>query len=219
VRRGITYPSRRSPNLISRSSSWRHCFGGWIGHLLSTQGRVLLIDLCLERPEVAALLDLEEAPNIYHLAHASQLSTLTGADLEAHIQWRDGLAVLPGIVQPSEREHLTDQFIEQVISQARSRYDYVVLDLGRPRAQLPRSITEGWLMWVISASPLGLAALDRAVGQLEAAECRWLKASCAVLNMTSAKSFRSVDRFLGSQYGIRVVGEQNSPRSPEAPIR
>jgi Mrp family chromosome partitioning ATPase len=52
---------------------------------LSAHRRVITIDLSLHRPEVAALLNLDESAGVHRLASRSRLAGVTGADLSGHL--------------------------------------------------------------------------------------------------------------------------------------
>jgi MinD superfamily P-loop ATPase len=175
---------------------------------LSADRRVLVADLYLERPEVAALLDVDESPNLYQLAYQSHLAAVKTADLEAQLHWRDGLAVLSGSwLLPEEQQELTDHVVDELLRAAMTSFEHVVVDLGRPRPVLPASLTEGVLVWVVTPSPLGMAALDRSITQLEAQGCAWRRSAKVVLNRVSDRSWQDVDRFIEREYGMEVAGE------------
>jgi MinD-like ATPase involved in chromosome partitioning or flagellar assembly len=183
-----------------------------LGAGLSSGSRVLVIDLCLERPEVAALLDVDEWPVHYQLAYQSRLAPVSPDELEARVQWRDGIGVLAGSwLPPGQREEITDRFVDGLLA-ACTRFDHVVVDLGRPRAALPASLTNGLLVWVVTPSPLGMAALDRSVRHLAGLGCEWRTSAKVVLNRVSDSSWRGVERFIEREYGMEVAG-----RIPLAP--
>src|SRR2546429_1470843 len=133
--------------------------------LLSRVARVLLLELS-PRPELAALLDLDESPNLVQLAYMARLGQVRVLDLEEHVQWREGLGVLIGSrAGRDRREEVSEQFLDSLFATAVSRFDQVVVDLGRSRAVLPAAVTAGALVWVVTPSPLGMAALDTAGGR------------------------------------------------------
>jgi hypothetical protein len=181
--------------------------------LLSRTGRVLLLELS-PRPELAPLLDLEESPNLFQLTYMSRLGQVRASDLDEHVQWRDGLGVLVGSrLRPEQREEITDHFVDGLLSTAASRFDHIVVDLGRPRSTLPAALTAGGLAWVVTPSPLGMAALDAAVDELVDSDCSWLSVARVVLNRVQDESWRDAESFIDREYGMRAAG-----RVPLAPI-
>jgi MinD superfamily P-loop ATPase len=181
---------------------------------LSEDRRVLAVDLSLERPEVAPLLNLDESSGMYQLACRSRLAAVSLGELDAHVQWRDGIAVLAATwLLPEQRQEITDRFIDDLMVAAASGFDHVVVDLGRPRPNLPSSIGNGTLLWVTAPTPLGLAALDRSIGQLELLGWGWRSAARVVLNRVSGRSWRGVDRFIEREYRMEVAGQL--PLAPE----
>ncbi len=175
--------------------------------VLSQAGRTLLVDLNLDRPEQAVLLDLDDSPNLFHLAYRSKLGPASSAELEDHLQWRDGIAVLPGIARSDDAVEVTDAFIDGLVATAARSYEHVVLDAGRPRLSLPSSLTAGVILWVIAPSPLGLAALDKAAGALEEAQSPWLARARVILNRVSERSLTGVERFVEREHGLRPAGQ------------
>lgn len=176
--------------------------------VLSQTSRVLLVDLCQHGSEVAPLLDVEDSPNVYELSFLARLAPVSANELECHVQWRDGLGVLAGIwPAPGQREEITDVFVEGLVSTAASRFDHVVVDLGRPRPALPSALASGALVWVVSPSPLGMAALDRTVAGLKEQQAAWLQSTSVVLNRVDERSWRDVERLIELEYGMRVVGK------------
>src|SRR5947207_1499689 len=122
--------------------------------VLSQTSRVLVIDLCPHGPEVAPLLDVEDSPNVYELSFLARLSPVSATELESHVQWRDGLGVLAGIWPAAgPHEEITDVFVEGLVSAATSRFDHVVVDLGRRRPSLAPALASGPLLWVVTPSP------------------------------------------------------------------
>ena len=101
---------------------------------LARRSRTLLVDLNPDRAELATLLDIDESRTIYHLAYASQLAPVSGEELEAQVAWREGLALLPGITEPSQVGQLQPALVRDLIQTAGRRFDRVVLDLGRASA-------------------------------------------------------------------------------------
>lgn len=176
--------------------------------VLSRTARVLLIDLCAHGPEVAALLDVEDSPGVYELSFLARLSPVSASDLEAHVQWRDGLGVLAGAwPHPGQPEEITDHFVEGLVSAARSRFDHVIVDLGRPPPTLPSPLADGGLVWVVTPSPLGMAALDRTIAGLVQQEAIWLRSAKVVLNRVDERSWHDVERFIGLEYRMPVAAQ------------
>jgi Mrp family chromosome partitioning ATPase len=175
---------------------------------LSEAHRVLAIDLNLERPELATLLDVDESPNVYQLAYQSRLGAVRGDELEAHMQWHDGMGVLSGAwLSPSQREEISDHFVDGLLTTAAASFDHIILDLGRTRGELPAALVGSTLAWVVTPSPLGMAALDGSVRQLEAPGCEWMGSAKVVLNRVSDRSWRGVERFIEREYGMEVTGQ------------
>jgi Mrp family chromosome partitioning ATPase len=174
---------------------------------LSASRRVLAVDLSLDRPEVAPLLNLDESAGLNQLASRSRLTAVTASELDAHVQWRDGIGVLVGTWRlPGQHEEVTGRFIEDLLTAATVGFDHIVIDLGRPRADLPPAIASGVLLWVATPTPLGLAALDRASSRLESTGCEWRRSAKVVLNRLTGRSWRGADRFIEREYGMEVVG-------------
>jgi Mrp family chromosome partitioning ATPase len=168
--------------------------------VLSRSGSVLFADLAAHGPEVAPLLDVQDIPNVRELSIVARLTPVDAADLEAAVQWRDGIGVLAGAA-----EKVADGFMQGLVIAAGSRFDHVVVDLGRPRPTLPAALAGGSLLWVVSPGPLGMAALDRAVAGLEEQEARWMPWARVVLNRVDERSWRDVDRFIAMEYRMQVV--------------
>ncbi len=175
---------------------------------LSEAHRVLAIDLCLERPEVATLLDMDESPNLYQLAYQSRLGAVRTDELETHAQWHDGMAVLTGNwLQRSQREEISDHFVDGLLAAGAAGFDHVIADLGRTRAELPAAVAASALIWVVTPSPLGMAALDGSMRQLEAHGSEWMGSAKVLLNRVSERSWRGVERFIEREYGMEVAGQ------------
>lgn len=183
-----------------------------LASVLSRTARVLLIDLA-PRPEVAPLLDVDEVPNVYELSFLARLSPVGASDLEAHVQWKDGLGVLAGIwLLPWQREEITDTFVDGLIGTATSSFDHVVVDLGRPRAGLPPALTGGALLWVVTPRPLGMAALDRALVSMDGERPTWPQSAKVLLNRVDGQSMREAERFIEHEYDMPVVGRVPAAR-------
>jgi hypothetical protein len=198
----------RSPiTVVSARPDGASSVAAAVAAVLSRFGRTLLVDLNLDRPEQAALLDLDESPNVFHLAYRSKLGPAGPAELEDHLQWRDGIAVLPGIARADDAVEVTDVFVDGLVATATRSFERVVLDGGRPRPVQPSSLAAGLILWAVAPSPLGLAALDKAVGLLEEARCEWLPRSRVLFNRVSNSSLTGVDRFVEREHNLRPTGQ------------
>ena len=175
--------------------------------LLSASSRTLLCDLNLERPEIAPLLDLDDSKTVYQLAYGAQLAPVTADELEGHVSWHEGTAILPGASNPGEAALISDHFLQSLLETAARRFEQVVLDLGRVRTGVPAALRDASLLWVVAPSRLGLAAFDRAWRRLAAEEATWPTAAGVVLNRVGPHSLGSVPAFLERNYGIQILGE------------
>jgi len=180
---------------------------------LSARSRTLLVDLNLECPEVAPLLDVGCSKTVYHLAYNAQLAPVSPDELEEHIGWRDGLAVLPGITHPEHSERITDHFLTGLLEAAGRRFENVVMDLGRVRLVLAQPLTSKSLLWVVQPSPLGMEALERTFRRIEDRSASWLPATRLVLNRVSEHSLAGAERYLGEEYGLEVAA--SLPDTPD----
>jgi MinD-like ATPase involved in chromosome partitioning or flagellar assembly len=179
----------------------------------AAESRALAIDADVQRAELAALLDLEETPGIYELAYQSRLSPVRPDELESHVQWRDGVGVLPGVRHRENADELTEHFMSALLSCASATFDWVFIDSGQ-RRELNRAPAGGRAahVFVLCPTPLGLSAFDKMIRELEAEDTDW-RAGLVVLNKVSKRSFRGVDTFIEQRYGLRVVGAL--PWAPE----
>jgi MinD-like ATPase involved in chromosome partitioning or flagellar assembly len=84
----------------------------------AAESRVLAVDANVQRAELAALLNLDETPSIYELAYQSRLSPVGADALESHVQWRDGVGVLPGVASQDEGEEVSGPFMEGLLARA-----------------------------------------------------------------------------------------------------
>ncbi len=173
---------------------------------LSPDGRTLLVDLNPDLPEQATLLDVDGRVNVYHLAHRAQLAAVSAAELEDHVRWHEGLAVLPGIADPSQATLLRDHFLAGLLAAAADTFEWVVIDLGRARLDLSAAATSGLVLWVLTPSPLGLAAFDRRFGQMRTAGVSWLENLRMVINQMADDSLAGVADFLTAEHGVTVAG-------------
>ena len=172
----------------------------------SATTRTLLIDLNLDHPEVAPLLDIGEGKTIYHLAFNAQLAPVGATDLEDHLTWHDGMAVIGGIARADQSSAIADHFVNALIERAVNQFDRVVVDLGRVRPSLPDSLIAERVLWAVSPGPLGVAAVERASIELEEAGATWPATCGIVLNRCGARDFVGVDHFLAREYGLEVIG-------------
>jgi cellulose biosynthesis protein BcsQ len=174
--------------------------------VLAARGRTLLIDLNPDLPEQAALLDVDDRTNVYHLAYDARLEPVSPAGLEDRVVWHEGLAVLPGTADPEHVSVIRDHFVKGLLEAASARYSWTIIDLGRARRELCPAATDAPLLWVLTPSPLGLAAFDRRFRQLRSAGAAWLERVRAVINQESDDSLAGVGEFLEREYGVPVAG-------------
>ena len=180
---------------------------------LSARARTLLIDLNLDCPEVAPLLDTGCSKTIYHLAYNAQLAPVSPDELEEHLGWRDGLAVLAGITHPEHAERITDHFLSGLLEAASGRFEHVVMDLGRLRVSLANPLTSTTLLWVVQPSPLGMEAMERTFRRIEDRSATWLLATRLVLNRVSEHSLAGAERYLGEEYAFETAA--SLPDTPD----
>lgn len=178
---------------------------GLAGRLAGDE-RVLLVDLNPELAQLAPLLDLDDSANVYHLAHHARLESVSTAMLDEHVRWHEGLAVLPGATDPSQAQLIRDHFVNGLLDAAAGAYSWVVIDLGRVRSDVYPAAARGVLLWIVTPSPLGLAAFDRRFQQLRAADVPWLQRVQVVVNQAAEDSLLGVAEFLEGEYGVDVVG-------------
>lgn len=103
-----------------------------LGYTLAAAGkRVLLVDLNLFFGDMAAnVSDRKPASSILDLAQKSQL--LDAALLESSVlAARENLYVLAAPALPYHTEVLTPEILHDIITLARSHFDFVILDLGQ----------------------------------------------------------------------------------------
>jgi Flp pilus assembly CpaE family ATPase len=174
--------------------------------LASSKARTVLVDLNLANSEVATFLDLDESKTIYHLAYAAQLAPINNDDLRQQLQWRDGLAVLPGITHPTQREQITRHFLVELARALHDQFEVIVIDAGRVRSDLPTELASDAVLWVVSPQPRGLAALDRSWRMLEEPRVGWLDRVRVVVNRVSDAALVDVPAFLRAEYGLSTAG-------------
>ena len=175
--------------------------------LLSRTDRTLLIDLNVERAEIAPLLDIEESRTVFHLAYNAQLSPVTQQELEDHLMWHEGLAVLPGVADLAQGQQIRSHFVAGLMEAARAGFKHVVCDLGRVRPDLPPAAVGEALLWAVAPTPLGIWAFDRAFRHAREAEAEWLGRALAVVTQEAADSLGGVPAYLNREYAIRVLGD------------
>lgn len=196
----------RVVGVVSAHAAGATSIAAGLAGVLAGAGPVLLIDLNPELAQVAALLDLDDSTNVYHLAYDARLEPVSAAMLEDHVRWHQGLAVLPGAAEPEQARQVRDHFVNGLLDAASARYSWTVIDLGRVRPELHPAAISGALVWVVTPSPLGLAALDRRFQQMRAAEVPWLNRIHAVVNQEADDSLAGVAEFMGREYGMPVLG-------------
>jgi Mrp family chromosome partitioning ATPase len=174
--------------------------------LLSRTGRTLLVDLNPNLAQQAALLDVDEGVNVYHLANRAQLEPVSSATLEEHVRWHEGVAVLPGVFDPNQSLLIREAFLRGLLDAAARTYAWTVIDLGRVRPDVYAAGVGGVLLWTVTPSPLGLAAFDRRFHQLRAMDVPWLHRVRVLVNQAGEDSLVGVAEFLQREYGVIVAG-------------
>lgn len=174
--------------------------------VLSAQQRTVLVDLNPDNPEVASFLDVDESKTVYHLAYNAQLAAITERELHDHLQWRDGLAVLPGITAPLQWQQITPLFMGNLLQVLRTEFQTVLVDAGRLRQALPAGLTSGVVLWVVAPHPLGLAAFERAYRAVDDVTHAGLNVQ-VLLNQVSSRSLADVAAFIGAEYGLPALAE------------
>jgi MinD-like ATPase involved in chromosome partitioning or flagellar assembly len=196
----------RVVSVVSAHAAGATSIAAGLAGVLAREGRVLLADLNPELAQVAALLDLDDRTNVYHLAHGARLEPVSAAVLEDSVRWHEGLAVLPGAADHEQARQVRDHFVKGLLEAASARFPWVVNDLGRVRPDLSRAATSGAVLWVVTPSPLGLAAFDRRFQQMRAAEVPWLDRAQAIVNQEAEDSLAGVAEFIEREYALPVVG-------------
>ena len=180
--------------------------------VLAARARTLLIDLNLDNPEVATILDLDPEVGIFDLAYKAQLAPVDRDELEQHSGFRDRIAVLPGIKHRDDARRITPHFISGLLDAALRRFEHVVIDLGRLPSSLGNAMGSGRLLWVVTPSPRGTAALERRYGEAEREGEEWLKKASIVVNRHNERAFAGFERYAGEEYRLFTVGSL-----PDAP--
>ncbi len=203
----------RTVGVVSAHAAGATSLATALAGVVSATGRTLLIDLNPELAQVAALLDIDDRSNVYHLAYEARLEPVTAGMLEDRVVWHEGLAVVPGPADHEQAHEVRDHFMNGLLNAAAARYGWVVIDLGRVHEQLYQAATADTVLWVVTPSPLGLAAFDRRFRQLRSADAPWLARVQAVVNQSAEDSLAGVLEFLEREYGVPVLG--TVPYEPE----
>jgi len=174
--------------------------------VIGARHRTVLVDLNRDNAEIATFLNGDESKTVYHLAYNAQLAEVTEIELRQHLQWHDGVAVLPGITDPRQAEQITPVFIGNLLQVLRKEFEVVLVDGGRLRQSLPSALSTGSVLWVVAPRPLGLAGFERAYRAVEEVTHPTLNLQ-VVLNRVSAQSLADVATFVRSEYGLPVLGE------------
>jgi hypothetical protein len=179
---------------------------------LAARARTLLVDLNLDNPEVATILDLDPEIGIFDLAYKAQLAPVDRDELEQHSGFRDRIAVLPGIHRRDDVPRITPHFISGLLDAALQRFEHVVIDLGRLPSSLGDATGSGRLLWVVTPTPRGTAALERRYWEAERQGELWLKKASIVVNRHNECAFAGFERYAGEEYGLSTAGSL-----PDAP--
>ncbi len=180
--------------------------------VLAARARTLLIDLNLDNPEVAAILDLDPEIGIFDLAYKAQLAPVDRDELEQHTGFRDRIAVLPGIKHRDDTRRITGHFMSGLLDAASRRFEHVVIDLGRQPSSLGDAMGSVRLLWVVTPSPRGTAALERRYWEAERQGEEWFKKASIVVNRHNERAFIGFERYAGEEYALSTAGSL-----PDAP--
>jgi len=182
--------------------------------VLARENRTLLLDLHHESAEIAPLLDLDTTAGIAQLAYNAQLAPVDAGELEKHVTWRDGIAVLPGVRVPRLAERVSDHFLTGLLAAARQRFEEIVIDLGRVRETgFPAALSTARLLWVARPSPMGMEAMERWRGELYESHRRWLDSMAVVLNRVGEASLAGADRYVIDEQDLPVIA--SIPETPQ----
>jgi len=146
---------------------------------LSAQGRTLLIDLNLDSPEVAPLLDVGSSRTLYHLAYNAQLAPVSAEELE-----EERRLCYVGVTRAMKDLYLTS---------ARTRAVFGARTYGIPSrfiSEIPPELTDR-----------DEQAPQSAVGRLRARVASWTSAADAAPTM----AFRLGDDVVHPAFGEGVV--------------
>ena len=174
--------------------------------VLASRQRTLLMDLNLENPEVATILDLDPEVGIFDLAYKAQLAPVDRDELDQHTGYRDRIAVLPGVNRRDDVGRITPHFLAGLLEAASGRYEQVVIDLGRMPRLLATAAEEMRLLWVVTPTPRGTAALERRYWEAERNDEAWLKRPALVVNRHGDRAFVGFERYAADEYGLATAG-------------
>ena len=174
--------------------------------VLAARSRTLLIDLNLDNPEVATILDLDPEVGIYDLAYKAQLAPVERDELEQHTGYRDRIAVLPGVSRRDDVGRITAHFLSGLLDAAARRYENVVIDLGRMPGLLASAAEAMRLLWVVTPTPRGTAALERRYWEAEREGAAWLKRPALVVNRHGERAFIGFERYAAGEYALSAAG-------------
>lgn len=174
--------------------------------VLAARSRTLLIDLNLDNPEVATILDLDPEVGIYDLAYKAQLAPVERDELEQHTGYRDRIAVLPGVSRRDDVGRITAHFLSGLLDAAARRYENVVIDLGRMPGLLASAAEAMRLLWVVTPTPRGTAALERRYWEADREGAAWLRRPALVVNRHSERAFIGFERYAAGEYALSTAG-------------
>ncbi|MGH7760601.1 MAG: hypothetical protein ACREOY_04180, partial [Candidatus Dormibacteraceae bacterium] len=180
--------------------------------VVAARSRTMLIDLNVDNPEIATILDLDPEVGIFDLAYKAQLAPVDRDELEPHTGMRDRIAVLPGINRSDDVDRITPHFLSGLIDAASRRYEHIVIDLGRMPA-LAATIDFDRLLWVVTPTPRGTAALERRYWEAEREGDEWLKKATLVVNRHNERAFTGFERYAADEYALLTVG--TLPETPD----
>lgn len=149
-------------------------------------GKVLLLDLDLEKGDVGALLEARHRVSVADLAKVSDdLGPRTVMD--AVLPHDTGVHLLLTPLDVRDVEHVTPQAIRRIVSLLRQQYDVVVVDVGSHVTPVQAALVEIADEVVIVTTPdvLSLRALRRSVQSWETLGVRKASAVRVLLNQTS----------------------------------
>jgi capsular exopolysaccharide synthesis family protein len=177
--------------------------------------RVLLIDADLRRPSIHQLLSLTQSPGL-----SGVLSSEGPVNLVTRSGPVRGLDVLPaGTPQNLSAERLGSEAMKALIDQARSRYDWVIIDcppaLGLSDASVIATLTDG-IVVVCSGDKTPRQAVRHVADQLKAVRAAVLG---VVLNRVDLhRHSYYYGRYYSPYYGAEGEGQKKpGPEARESP--
>ncbi len=173
--------------------------------VMAAKARTLLIDLDLDNPEIATILDVDPEVGIFDLAYKAQLAPVERDELEQHTGVRDRIAVLPGINRRDDVDRITPHFLSGLIDAASRHFEHVVIDLGR-MPTLTAAVELDRLLWVVTPTARGTAALERRYWEAEREDAAWLKKAALVVNRHNGRAFTGFERYAADEYGLSTGG-------------